>query len=72
MKDECCFCGSIKGALVRLYQGWCCISCFKELIGVGGERLSPKAESHKVPASAPHPARSKKTTKNVTNKQFDR
>ena len=29
---KCCFCGTIKGALIKLYQGWCCLSCFKELM----------------------------------------
>ena len=29
---ECCFCGTNKWALIRLYQGWCCISCFKDLL----------------------------------------
>ena len=32
MEDKCCFCGEIWGALIRLYQGWCCVSCFKELL----------------------------------------
>lgn len=30
--DKCGFCGSIKGALIRLYQGWCCDPCFKKVI----------------------------------------
>lgn len=29
---KCCFCKTDKGALIRLYQGWCCISCFKDLL----------------------------------------
>lgn len=29
---KCCFCGSIQGALIRLHQGWCCMSCFKYLL----------------------------------------
>ena len=31
-EDKCCFCGTIKGALVRLHQGWCCIPCFEDLL----------------------------------------
>jgi hypothetical protein len=27
---KCCFCGTIMGALVKLYQGWCCIPCFQK------------------------------------------
>jgi len=29
---KCCFCGTIRGALIRLYQGWCCVRCFKKII----------------------------------------
>lgn len=28
----CCFCDKKMGALIRLYQGWCCAKCFKEVI----------------------------------------
>lgn len=31
-KAECCFCNSMKGALIKLYQGWCCVPCFKKII----------------------------------------
>ena len=31
-KDKCCFCGEIMGALIQLYQGWCCANCFKEVV----------------------------------------
>ena len=34
-EDSCCFCSSTKGALIRLYQGWCCVPCFKRVI-LGG------------------------------------
>jgi len=31
-EDKCCFCGTIKGALIRLHQGWCCVECFKKIV----------------------------------------
>jgi len=31
-RAKCCFCGTIFGALIRLYQGWCCVDCFKKHI----------------------------------------
>jgi len=32
INDRCCFCDTIKGALIKLYQGWCCIRCFKRIL----------------------------------------
>jgi hypothetical protein len=29
---KCVYCGTITGALVQLYNGWCCINCFKKLL----------------------------------------
>ena len=31
-EDKCVYCGTIMGGLIRLYNGWCCFSCFLELI----------------------------------------
>lgn len=31
-KAKCCFCGTIKGALIQLHQGLCCLNCFIELL----------------------------------------
>jgi len=31
-EPKCCFCGTVMGALIRLYQGWCCVRCFREII----------------------------------------
>jgi hypothetical protein len=32
LSAQCCFCGTIMGALVQLRQGWCCLKCFNELL----------------------------------------
>lgn len=29
---KCCFCGTIIGAMVKLYQGWCCLACFRSIL----------------------------------------
>ena len=31
-ESKCCFCKTEIGALIRLNQGWCCISCFKDIL----------------------------------------
>lgn len=30
--DSCVYCGTIMGGLVKLYNGWCCLKCFVELL----------------------------------------
>lgn len=32
IEARCCFCGHVYGALIRLYQGWCCADCFQSHI----------------------------------------
>ena len=32
INDKCCFCDTVKGALIKLYQGWCCVPCFKKIL----------------------------------------
>jgi hypothetical protein len=31
-EERCCFCQTDRGALIQLYQGWCCVNCFKKYI----------------------------------------
>lgn len=35
-KSKCCFCDTETGVLIRLHQGWCCVKCFKEILGEVG------------------------------------
>lgn len=39
---KCCFCNGIMGALIKLYQGWCCVPCFKKhILEVSGNSSQP-------------------------------
>jgi hypothetical protein len=37
-EPDCVFCHSTRGALVRLWQGWCCLDCLSDLLSRRGLR----------------------------------
>lgn len=43
-EDKCCFCGSTDGALVKLFQGWSCIPCFRSLLMDNGTKWYAKKQ----------------------------